>query len=70
MAADRQVRVSDVGAAVHSTRYDGRTDYTSSQAHVKVLRCHNGRVKRIVTEESPDMFLTVAQVRVLPPQHS
>lgn len=62
MAADRQVRISDVGAIVHSTRYSDTTEYTSSQANVKVLRCHKGRVKGIVTEESPDMFLTVAEV--------
>jgi len=61
VAADRQVRISDVGAAVHSTKYSGETEYTSSQASVKALRCHSGRVKRIVTEESPDMFLTVAE---------
>ncbi|KAI0732902.1 WD40 repeat-like protein [Fomitopsis betulina] len=61
VAADRQVRISDVGAIVHSTRYSDTTEYTSSQANVKVLRCHKGRVKRIVTEESPDMFLTVAE---------
>ncbi|KAH9938149.1 WD40-repeat-containing domain protein [Fomitopsis serialis] len=54
----------------HSTRiatvaadrqYSGETEYTSSQANVKALRCHSGRVKRIVTEESPDMFLTVGE---------
>ncbi|KZT74391.1 WD40 repeat-like protein [Daedalea quercina L-15889] len=61
VAADRQLRISDVEAAVHSPRYNGETEYTSSQANVKVLRCHSGRVKRIVTEESPDMFLTVAE---------
>jgi WD repeat-containing protein 42A len=27
-----------------------------------VLRCHSGRVKRIVVEQSPDLFLTVAEV--------
>lgn len=66
MAADKQVRISDVGATVHSTQYNGETEYTTSQANVKVLRCHSGRVKRIVTEESPDMFLTVAEVGTRP----
>ncbi|KIL58630.1 hypothetical protein M378DRAFT_170377 [Amanita muscaria Koide BX008] len=28
---------------------------------IRVLRCHRDRVKRLVTEESPDVFLTVAE---------
>lgn len=29
---------------------------------VNVLRCHRDAVKRLVTEDSPDLFLTVAEV--------
>ena len=43
-------------ASALETTYDLRPDT------IRVLRCHRGRVKRLVTEESPDIFLTVAEV--------
>jgi len=61
VAADKQVRISDVGANGLSSRYRGQAEYSSRHANVRTLRCHNGRVKRIVTEESPDLFLTVSE---------
>jgi len=36
--------------------------YNTRQSCVRVLRCHSGRTKRIITEDSPDLFLTVAEV--------
>lgn len=36
--------------------------HDTRQSCRRVLRCHEGRVKRIVTENSPDLFLTVAEV--------
>ncbi|KAF8592387.1 WD40 repeat-like protein [Ramaria rubella] len=60
-AADRQVRVFDVnrgGLAHHSGEL---TEYEEQQACLRILKCHRGRVKRIVTENSPDYFLTVAE---------
>ncbi|KAI0939956.1 hypothetical protein AcV5_001193 [Taiwanofungus camphoratus] len=62
VSGDQQVRISDVGTtAVHSSRYGGETEYSSCEANVRVLGCHRGRVKRIVTEDSPDLFLTVSE---------
>ena len=60
VAGDKQVRIVDAeiasSASALETTYDIRPDTT------RVLRCHRGRVKRLVTEESPDIFLTVAEV--------
>ncbi|KAF8339108.1 WD40-repeat-containing domain protein [Cantharellus anzutake] len=52
-AGDRQVRLFDVrrGSGHHHT----------SEACIKVLRCHRGRVKRVVPQEGPDYFLTVSE---------
>jgi WD repeat-containing protein 42A len=64
VAGDRQVRIFDVANAVgHS--FDARDDNGrhTHGACLRVLRCHTGRTKRIVTEESSDLFLTVAEVR-------
>ena len=36
--------------------------YTPRQTNVRVLRCHDDSVKRIITEDSPDVFLTVSEV--------
>ena len=43
---------------------NGETEYSTRQAAIRVLRCHKGRTKRIVTEDTPDLFLTVAEVSV------
>lgn len=37
--------------------------YGTRQTRVRVLRCHEDSVKRIITEDSPDLFLTVSEVR-------
>ncbi|KAJ7590975.1 WD40 repeat-like protein [Mycena floridula] len=54
VAGDRQVRVLDASEALASG---------SRQAPVQqILSCHEDRVsKRIVTEDSPDLFLTVSE---------
>jgi WD repeat-containing protein 42A len=36
-------------------------EYTTRESCIRVLRCHTGRTKRIITEDSPDLFLTVAE---------
>lgn len=62
VAGDKEVRVFDVGEAVG----DGNeTRYTTRNACIRVLKCHRDRVKRIITEESPDLFLTVSEARAL-----
>ncbi|RPD67162.1 WD40 repeat-like protein [Lentinus tigrinus ALCF2SS1-6] len=61
VAGDRQVRVFDHERAVGFPRQTGEIEYSTRAAVIRVLRCHNGRTKRIVTEDSPDLFLTVAE---------
>ncbi|CCM01584.1 uncharacterized protein FIBRA_03644 [Fibroporia radiculosa] len=61
VAGDKQVRISDIGASTFVPAHSGEIAYSSREANIHVLRCHNRRVKRIVTEESPDLFLTVAE---------
>jgi len=38
------------------------TEYEEQQACLRILRCHRGRVKRVITENSPEYFLTAAEV--------
>ncbi|KAI0832422.1 WD40 repeat-like protein [Trametes gibbosa] len=61
VAGDNQVRVFDHEQAAGQLRSNGETHYYARQAAIRVLRCHDGRVKRIVTEDSPDLFLTVGE---------
>lgn len=42
------------------------TVYTTRDTKLRVLRCHEAAVKRIVTEDSPDLFLTVSEVSFWP----
>lgn len=61
VAGDKQVRVFDVGEA-HSAGSDGQeVVYSTRQSCTHILRCHEQRVKRIITEHSPDLFLSVAE---------
>ena len=39
--------------------------YTTRDTKLRVLRCHEAAVKRIVTEDSPDLFLIVSEVGFL-----
>jgi hypothetical protein len=42
---------------------DGReTGYDARDSCLRILKCHAARVKRIVTEDSSDSFLTVSEV--------
>ncbi|KAI0677623.1 WD40 repeat-like protein [Trametes maxima] len=61
VAGDRQVRVFDHEKAAGHPDHHGETQYYDHQAAIRILKCHNKRVKRIVTEDSPDLFLTVAE---------
>ncbi|KAH9951583.1 WD40 repeat-like protein [Amylocystis lapponica] len=61
VAGDSQVRICDIGEAAMNAGNGSSPEYTSRQAHVRTLRCHTARTKRIVTEESPDLFLTVSE---------
>lgn len=58
-ALDSQVRVSDIGNGAPIGERE--TAYATGAANVAVFRCHSGSTKRILTEESPDHFLTVSK---------
>ncbi|KAH7914318.1 WD40-repeat-containing domain protein [Hygrophoropsis aurantiaca] len=60
-AGDKQIRVFDIGEAVGRSPTGDEMIYNTRQSCLRVLRCHTGRTKRIVTEDSPDLFLTVAE---------
>ncbi|KAG8218871.1 WD40 repeat-like protein [Butyriboletus roseoflavus] len=61
VAGDKQVRVFDVGESVGRSPSGNEMSYSTRQACIHVLRCHTRRTKRIITEDSPDFFLTVAE---------
>ncbi|KAI0723306.1 WD40 repeat-like protein [Earliella scabrosa] len=61
VAGDGTVRVFDHTRAAGYPRHTGETEYGFQEANTRVLRCHSGRTKRIVTEDSPHSFLTVAE---------
>ncbi|KAG6916290.1 hypothetical protein DXG01_007531 [Tephrocybe rancida] len=62
VAGDHQIRVFDVGEAAFTSPTNGReASYTFRQSLVQKIQCHEDRVKRIVTEHSPDLFLTVGE---------
>ncbi|KAF5390654.1 hypothetical protein D9757_002768 [Collybiopsis confluens] len=63
VAGDKQVRVFDVGRDQGIS--PARQEYHASRAMTHVFKCHEDRVKRIASEESPDKFLTVSEVGVL-----
>lgn len=72
VAGDSQVRIFDIGdLRIPSSRsaVGNETLYNTHESCVQVLRCHDARVKRIVTEQSPDLFLTVAEVTYAYPAH-
>ena len=52
----------DVGEAVGQSPTGSEMSYNTRQSCIRVLHCHSGRTKRIITEDSPDLFLTVAEV--------
>jgi hypothetical protein len=54
------VRVSDIGHGFVSGS-ELETRYAMATANVATLRCHTRATKRILLEDSPDTFLTVAE---------
>lgn len=61
VARDAQVRISDVGDVMDQVVSGREVIYGTRQTRVRVLRCHEDSVKRIITEDSPDLFLTVSE---------
>jgi hypothetical protein len=62
VAGDSQVRIFDIGDFGGPSAAKNETVYDTHESCIHVLRCHDARVKRIVTEQSPDLFLTVSEV--------
>lgn len=66
-ARDGLVKVFDVGAEV--TTFESASPYSRGSPtrpgwKQRTIRCHSNSVKRITTELSPDVFLTVSEVSV------
>ncbi|KAG8735374.1 hypothetical protein FRC12_018105 [Ceratobasidium sp. 428] len=63
-ARDRQVRIFDLERAGGTSTKDigYGVGEAGSEAMVHLLKCHTRQVKRVVTEQSPSAFLTVAGV--------
>ncbi|KAF5369926.1 hypothetical protein D9758_001012 [Tetrapyrgos nigripes] len=60
VAGDKEVRVFDVDTpSKYSTE---RAEYSASQCRTHTFSCHEDRVKRIITEGTPHLFLTVSEV--------
>ena len=62
VAGDRQVRVFDAERALTIVPNGQSLGFSERETCTRVFKCHTGRTKRIVTEESPDVFLTVGEV--------
>ncbi|KAF9534294.1 WD40-repeat-containing domain protein [Crepidotus variabilis] len=61
-AGDNEVRVFDVRSALSTTTsFDREVSLSARQSCLRVIRCHSDRVKRVITEESQDAFLTVSE---------
>ncbi|KAF5333136.1 hypothetical protein D9611_002459 [Ephemerocybe angulata] len=59
-AGDKQIRVFDAAAALDIQ--DGlETEFSARELSSRVIRCHKGRVKKLLTEDSPDVFLSLSE---------
>lgn len=67
MARDSKVLVFDVERALSMSKDSRETVFRSKDTLAREFKCHERRhaVKRIITEESPDLFLTVSEVRMI-----
>ncbi|PPQ98558.1 hypothetical protein CVT24_004049 [Panaeolus cyanescens] len=62
-AGDMQIRVFDARSATSSSLVsdDLETEYSVDESCLRVIHCHEDRAKKIVTEDSPDLFLSLAE---------
>ncbi|KAF8812472.1 WD40 repeat-like protein [Phlegmacium glaucopus] len=63
-AGDMQVRVFDVKTAIASAQAVPdrlETEYSVNQSCIRILSCHEQRVKRVITEDSPALFLSISE---------
>jgi hypothetical protein len=58
VSGDKQVRIFDVHRCGTDSREAG---YHTRDSCLRIFKCHASRVKRIMTEDSPDSFLTVSE---------
>lgn len=65
VARDSHVRICDAREGLSETVRGRDAVYSPRQLGVTVLKCHTRATKRIVTEDSPDLFLTVSEVHRL-----
>lgn len=61
-AGDSQIRIFDATAALETVSDATPTNFSYRQIGVQVIRCHDDAAKRIATENSPDIFLSVSEV--------
>ncbi|KAK2466242.1 hypothetical protein APHAL10511_001884 [Amanita phalloides] len=59
VSGDREVRIVNAETFSSASALEASCGIHSNTA--RVLQCHRGRVKRLVTEDNPDIFLTVAE---------
>ncbi|CAO1623984.1 unnamed protein product [Parajaminaea phylloscopi] len=66
-AGDSQIRIFDLNRSHNGARVDvgtkwyDRYDQSSGGVECRTLRCHRRRAKRLATENSPDILLSVAE---------
>jgi hypothetical protein len=61
VSGDKQVRIFDVHGPGTSSVDGPETRYSARESCLRTFKCHAARVKRIITEDSPDSFLTVSE---------
>lgn len=68
-AGDNQVRVFDATLAL-AVKDGLETEFSARELSGRVIRCHTQRVKKLVTEDSPDVFLSLSEVRLVTHEES
>lgn len=62
-ARDAEIRVFDLRISSASVTTPGKTDTYSNDLRIATIRCHGDSVKKIATEHSSDLFMSVSEVR-------
>ncbi|KAF9057598.1 WD40-repeat-containing domain protein [Panaeolus papilionaceus] len=62
-AGDMQIRVFDARTALSGASISDNleTEYSTNESCLRIIQCHDDRAKKIVTEDSPDLFLSLAE---------
>ncbi|TFK23275.1 WD repeat-containing protein [Coprinopsis marcescibilis] len=59
-AGDHQIRIFDATTPLE-VRDGKETTFAARECTVRIIRCHTERVKKLVVEESPDVFLSLSE---------